>query len=147
MKIRVPKTGVILLFLGAMAVPLAITLYQQRTRTIEGTWLWQFEGSDFFEAQLPGRECQLYNTEPSWLNFNPAQVYPSYTYKRGWPSSGIYNSRSSGPYRIEAFELKFRGRMRRSLFGTGHMGQWKSEYDVGEMLSVRPIANLFCNVR
>lgn len=121
--------------------------YEQRTRVIEGTWLWQFEGSDFFEKRLVGRECQLYLEEPSWLDYQPSQIYPSYTYQRVWPSSGTYDSKSYGTYRIEAFEVKFRGRKVLSLFGTGHLGGWNSSYEVDEMIEIRPIPNLDCNVR
>ena len=138
--------AVILIAAVAAALIVGLMLFQQRTRIITGTWLWQFEGSDFFEGRLPDRECQLYRGESAWLNYNPKGVYPSYTYKRKWPSSGIYDSRRYGHYRIEAFEVKFRGRKRSSFFGTGHLGGWNSEYDVDEMLSVKPISGLHCNV-
>lgn len=120
--------------------------YKQRTRVIEGTWLWQFEGSDFFEKRLHGRECQLYLDEPSWLNYEPKKIYPSYTYQRAWPSSGTYNSERYGQYRIEAFEVKFRGRKSLFLFGTGHLGGWNTSYEVDEMIAIRPIPNLHCKV-
>ena len=105
-----------------------------------------FEGSDFFEVRVPGRECELYQLTSSWLNSDPTAIYPDYTYTRLWPSSGTYDSRENGTYRIEAFEVKFRGRKRFSLFG-GHMGGWWSEYEVDEMLSAKPIPNLYCKVR
>ena len=114
---------------------------------IEGSWLWQFEGSDFFERYAHGRECELYGQEAAWLNYDPTAIYPDYTYKRIWPSSGTYDSRKYGQYRIEAFEVKFRGRKKFSLFGTGHMRLWRSEYEVDEMLAVRPIPSLHCIVR
>ena len=120
--------------------------FQERTRLVEGTWLWQFEGSDFFEERAPGRECELYTHVPSWLEYSPKAGYVDYTYKRDWPSSGIYDSRRYGPYRIEAFQIAFRGRKRFSLFGAGHLGGWKSDFVVDQMITVRPIPNLNCRV-
>jgi len=106
-----------------------------------------FEGSDFFEKLAPGHECELYEQDPSWLEYTPTEIYSDYTYKRIWPSSGTYDSRRYGQYRIEAFEVKFRGRKRFSLFETGHLGGWWSEFDVDEMIAVRPVPNLHCQVR
>ena len=142
-----PKKIAFLFSAGAAALLVGLVLFQQRVRTIEGTWLWQFEGSDFFEKRSPSRECALYLDEPSWLNYNPEQVYSNYTYKIEWPSSGIYDSQLYGQFRIEAFEVKFRGRKRFSLLGTGHLGGWNSEYEVEEILSLKPISKLHCNVR
>ena len=104
-----------------------------------------FEGSEFFEVRAPGRECELYQLTSSWLYSDPTAIYPDYDEKRLWPSSGTYNS-ENGTYRIEAFELKFRGRKRFSLFG-GHLGGWFSVYEVDQMLSAKPIPNLYCKVR
>ena len=73
-------------------------------------------------------------------------IYPDYTYKKLWPSSGTYDSRENGPYRVEAFEVKFSGRRRFSFFDAGHMGGWWSEYEVDKMLSAKPIPNLHCMV-
>ena len=119
--------------------------YAERTRVIEGTWLYLIESSDFFEKRLPGHECNLYDYHASWLNFGPAQVYPGYSYKKSFPSSGTYRS-SLGEWRLEAFEVRFNGRKRFKPLGTGHMGGWMSEFEVDRMLSVKPIGGLNCNV-
>ena len=140
------RTLVLAVSLTAVFTGFAALQFQQRTRIVEGTWLWMFEGSDFFEKSAPGRECELYEHEPAWLNYSPTAIYPGYTYKRVWPSSGTYNSRRYGQYRIEAFEVKFRGRKRFSILGTGHLRGWWSEFDVDEMIAVRPIPNLHCRV-
>lgn len=141
------KTAVLVTIITLGSILAGAWHYEQRTRVIEGTWLWQFEGSDFFEKRLLGRECQLYQENPSWLDYQPNQIYPSYTYERVWPSSGTYDSKSYGKYRIEAFEVKFRGRKVLSFFGTGHLRGWNSSYEVDEMIAIRPIPNLDCKVR
>lgn len=74
-------------------------------------------------------------------------VYPDYTYKKTWPSSGIVEFTESGrTYAgpIEAFTVKFRGRKAFSIFGVGHLSLWRSEFYVDKMLEVRPIPNLYC---
>ena len=140
------QTAALIVGLVAAGIATAVFQFQQRTRVIQGTWLYMFEGSEFIEIRTPGRECELYRQTSSWLHYNPMAIYPDYTYKRLWPSSGRYDSREYGSYRIEAFEVKFLGRKRYSLFGTGHMGSWRSEYEVDEMLSAQPIPNLHCMV-
>ena len=143
------KRRSVLLVAGLTATGMCFAALQflQRTRVVEGTWLWQNEGSDFFESPARGRECEFYKHEPAWLNYDPFRIYPDYTYKRVWPSSGTYDSHAYGPFRIEAFEVKFRGRWRFAPFGAGHLRDWWSEYDVDEMIAVRPIAGLHCMVR
>lgn len=121
--------------------------YAERTRVIEGTWLYMFEGSDFFEQSLVGQKCELYDDARGWLNYGIRQVYPSYdAEERSFPSTGIYRS-EHGQWRMEAFEVRFKGRKRFTPWGSGHMGMSKSEYDVDRMLSVRPIPGLNCYIR
>ena len=74
--------------------------YAERTRVIEGTWLYMFEGSDFFEQRLPGHECDLYANHASWSNYSPSKVYTNYAYKRLFPSSGKYRS-PHGEWKLE----------------------------------------------
>ena len=120
--------------------------YAERTRVIEGTWLYMFEGSEFFEKRLPGKECDLYRNHGGWLHYDPKKIYPSYSYKRPFPSSGTYRSQH-GEWRLEAFEVRFKGRKRLAPLGAGHGGLWRSEYEVDRMLSIKPISGLVCDVR
>lgn len=120
--------------------------YVERTRVIEGTWLYMFEGSDFFEKRLPGKECDLYQYQAGWLNYDLKKVYPNYSYKRSFPSSGTYRS-EGGAWRLEAFKVRFLGSKRLAPLGAGHLGSWWSEYEVDKMLSVTPVAGLNCYVR
>lgn len=120
--------------------------YAERTRVIEGTWLYLFEGSEFFEKRLPGKECDLYRDQGGWLQYNPEKVYRSYSYKRTFPSSGTYRSRD-GEWRLEAFEVRFKGRKRLAPLGTGQSGSLMSRYEVERMLSIKPIPGLVCDVR
>lgn len=136
---------------GSLAVCLAAVLgagawkYAERPRIIEGTWLYMFEGSEFFERRIPGHECNLYRYHAAWLNYDIRKVYQNYSYKRQFPSSGAYRS-VHGAWRLEAFEVRFEGRKRLAPLGAGHLRSWASEYDVERMLSVRPIRGLNCDV-
>lgn len=120
--------------------------WAERTRVIEGTWLYVFESSAFFEKRLPGQECDLYRNRAGWLNYGPDQVYPSYPYEGAYPSSGTYRSQH-GESRLEAFEVRFEGRKRLTPLGGGHLGAWTSEYEVDRVLSVTPVPGLNCYVR
>lgn len=136
---------------GSLAVCLTAVLaagfwnYAERPRIIEGTWLYQFEGSEFFEKRFQGHECDLYRYHAGWLNYEPERIYPGYNYKRLFPSSGTYRS-PQGEWRLEAFEVRFEGRKRFAPSGTGHLNGWFSEYEVQRMISVKPISGLNCYV-
>ncbi len=122
--------------------------YHERERTIEGTWMWQFEGSQFFETP-PGKDpCRLLADRGSWLNYDPYQIYGSYNYRKSYPSRGTWTSQF-GTYPLEAFSVRFVGRRRVSILGLGfgHLGGWGSEYEVTRMLYAKPISNLDCRVR
>jgi hypothetical protein len=119
--------------------------YLERPRVVEGTWLYVFEGSDFFEGPPQENPCTLYSKSPAWLNYEPEKIYPSYSYKKSYPSAGSYTS-EFGQWRMEAFRVKFAGRKRLSLIGTGHLGGWMSEFEVAKLISVKPIPNVNCRV-
>ena len=104
-----------------------------------------FEGSEFHEKRFPGHECDLYHYYGGWLHYDITKVYPGYSYKQQYPSSGTYRS-AHGEWRLEAFELRFRGRKRLAPLGAGHLSGWSSEYEVTEILSVKPIRGLNCHV-
>ena len=118
--------------------------FAQRSRTIEGTWLWQQEGSEFFEGRTPGQVCELYSRKSSWLNFDISRLYPDWRYDRKFPSSGWVAYRGGSSYRIEAFSVRFEGRYRLTPLSGGHLGSYNSEYDVHRMLSFSPIGGLDC---
>lgn len=134
---------------GSIALGLVAVLtagawrYAERPRIIEGTWLYMFEGSEFFEKRLPGHECDLHRYSGGWLNYGPRKIYPDYSVKRLFPSSGTYRS-PNGEWRLEAFEVRFEGRKRLAPLGTGHLNSWMSEYEVERMLSVKAISGLHC---
>ena len=119
--------------------------YTERTRVIDGTWMWMFEGSDFFENRQPGRECELYQHHAGWLEYDIRKIYPDYSYKVQFPSSGSYRN-SYSEWRLEAFEVRFVGHKRLAPLGAGHMRSWAWEYVVDRMLSVKPIGGLKCHV-
>ena len=119
-------------------------VFTQRSRTIEGTWLWQPEGSEFFEGQTPQEVCNLYSRKSSWLEYDITKVYPHWRHTGRYPSSGWVTYQNLGPYRIEAFSVRFEGRFRLTPLSGGHLGSWNSEYDVHRMLSFSPIGGLDC---
>ena len=136
-----PRLSTMLLILAAFGGALA---FAQRSRTIEGTWLFQAEGSEFFEGRTPQKVCELYSQKSSWLNYDISRVYPGWRYDRKFPSSGWVTYRGGSPYRIEAFSVRFEGRYRLTPLSGGHLGSWNSEYDVHRMLSFSPIGGLDC---
>jgi hypothetical protein len=123
----------------------ALLLFKERTRTVEGTWLYMFEGSEFFEGPKSTNPCKLYAKRGAWLNYRPDRVYQKYNYENRYPSSGRYRS-PDGEWRVEAFSVKFVGRQKYSLMGTGHFRLWDSLFEVDRMISATPIANLDCFV-
>jgi hypothetical protein len=137
-----------ILVVGVAAVMAAGAWHEvQRTRVIEGAWLYMFEGSNFFEQRLAGQECELSRDDESWLNYDIRQVYPRYgDERRSYPSTGTYRTHY-GEWPMEAFEVRFEGRRNLTPWGSGHLGMSKSEYDVERMLSVKPIPDLTCTVR
>lgn len=122
--------------------------YAERTRIIEGTWLYMFEGSEFFEQRLPGQECDLYSdrSRAGWLHAHPRLIDPGFDAEHPRPSSGTYRSSYGGEWPVNAFELRFEGRRRLRPWGAGHMGLWRSEYEVDRILSATPIPGLDCYV-
>ncbi|MET4682431.1 hypothetical protein [Brevundimonas faecalis] len=138
-------TGLALSLAAAIAV--GAWRYVERPRVIEGVWLHMFEGSDFFERRSPGRECELYrdSERAGWLDYSLAAVDPRYGREHPLPSTGTYRSKH-GVWPLDAFEVRFEGRKRLTPWGGGHMGLWKSEYEVNRMLFVKPIPALTCDV-
>lgn len=122
--------------------------YAERTRVIEGTWLHMFEGSDFFEEQRPGRECDLYRSKArrGWLEYSLEAANPRYKIEHPLPNTGTYSSQY-GEWPLDAFAVRFEGRRRLKPLGGGHLGLWQSEYEVHRMLTITPIPGLACDVR
>ncbi len=120
--------------------------HAERNRVIEGTWLYMFEGSDFFEQRLPGRECDLYSQgRAGWLEYSLSQIDPRYDREYPHPNTGTYRSQG-GMWPMDAFEVKFEGRKRLRPLGGGHLGLWTSEYEVRRMIFIKPIPRLNCDV-
>jgi hypothetical protein len=138
--------SILFFVLSIFALSTATVLFKERTRTIEGTWLYVFEGSNFFEGQTPAKPCGLFTRKGAWLEHRPDLVYQNYDYRKAYPSSGSYSS-PNGQWHMEAFSVKFKGRQKFALFGTGHFGMWSSSFEIDEMLSIKPISNIRCYVR
>jgi hypothetical protein len=99
----------------------------------------------FYENRRPINACELLSSFGAWLNYGPDEIIEGYDYRKTYSSSGVYISKN-GPRRIEAFAVRFRGRQRFSIVGAGHGGFWRSEFDVHEMISAKPIPSLRCDV-
>ena len=136
---------VLITALAVVAAGTGLLLFKERTRTVEGTWLYMFEGSEFFEGPKSANPCKLYAKRGAWLEYRPDKVYQKDSYEDRYPSSGTYRS-SDGEWRLEAFAVKFVGRQKYSLLGTGHFGLYDSLFEVDRMISATPISNLDCFV-
>ena len=144
---RQSKTYLFVFAIIALLVgtPLIFLEYLERSRPIEGVWLWQFEGSMFYEGELPSKPCELLNTNGSWLSFSPADVLGDYDYRKRYPSSGEHLSQY-GSSRLEAFSVRFVGHKRYEPLGTGHLGLWTTRFEVDRMIEAVPISDLRCEI-
>lgn len=130
----------------AAVVAVGTWRYAERSRVIEGTWLYVFEGSEFFEQKFIGQNCRFSHDEAGWLNYDIRQIYPNDDdYERSFPNVGTYHS-GGGQWPMGAFEVRFEGRKRFTPWGGGHLSMWKSEYDVDRVLSAKPIPRVNCYV-
>jgi hypothetical protein len=140
---------VLITTIAALVVASGALMFVERTRTVEGTWLYMFEGSSFFEGQAPPSVCDLYSTystNAAWLDLGPEVIYENYDENSVYPSTGVYRS-IDGKWRLEAFSVKFKGRRKLSLIGAGHLGYWNSSYEVDNIIAAKPISDVNCLVR
>ena len=144
---RQSKTSLHVLAFSSLLVgaPLFFFKYFERPRPIEGVWLWQFEGSMFYEGEMSGEPCDLLKTSGSWLSFSPSDVLGDYDYRRRYPSSGEHISQY-GSSRLEAFSVRFVGHKRYEPLGTGHAGLWTTRFEVDRMIEAVPISDLRCDI-
>jgi hypothetical protein len=126
-----------------MLVGVVLILYNERTRTMQGVWMYKHEGSEFFEGEFPKNPCDIYLSEPGWFDYPINSQLPNYDYRKNYRSSGIYRAHG-GAWRSEAFAISFQGRKKLSLLGTGHFGLWNSRFEVDKIISAEPIPDLDC---
>lgn len=133
----------------------AIIMFVQRTRTVEGTWVDLFEGSSFFENQAISEACSLKFSDAPWFGYYPRENTKIGKLVKANRNSGQFISKY-GPYPVAAYSVKFVGRRKVSEFlglapflgiGYGHLGMAGSEFEVDRMVSIKPISNVHCDVR
>lgn len=100
-----------------------------RPQRFKGIWLYELEGSTFFEnaTTVPSKRPDY--GETAWLKYDPSAIDPKPDY------NGYARERDC--YAIHAFEIEFVGR--RSPEGHGHLGLFGSEIWVQRMLRARPL--------
>ena len=119
-------------------------MYEQRTRTIEGTWVDLFEGSRFFEDQDLSKACSPGFMGAAWFEppLNPAEA----EVVRRNRASGVFISKY-GSWPVAAYSVKFVGHHEFVGLGFGHMSGSPSEFVAERILSIRPIPQPRCDIR
>jgi len=115
MKRAGPTKTAILFTAGAAAFLVALVFIQQRTRTIEGTWIDLFEGSRFFENEDISSACGPRFMDAPWLAY-----YPKVDSAEGklieanrnsgifvWPAAGLMDTEISS-FRLPQLRVRSR---------------------------------------
>ena len=82
--------------------------FQQRTRTIEGTWIDLFEGSKFFEGQDISSACNSKFSDGPWFAYYPHSGSADYKLIKANSNSGNFVSKH-GSWPVSAYKVKFEG--------------------------------------
>lgn len=140
------KSTAILITAGVIALLVAAFQGQQRTRTIEGTWIDLFETSRFFEGKDMSSVCNPKFMDAPWLSYYPDRASTDYNLIYANRNSGRFIS-NDGSWPVGAYKVKFEGHHQLWGFGFGHMGASPSEYVVDRMISIEPIPSPICDIR
>jgi len=100
-----------------------------RMREISGVWLLQFEGSNFFEGATAATVRNFDRADAGWLDEGDAIDVEKLLARDGGYTKC---------YKVHAFELRFKGQLHAGI--SGHLGMWRSRYDVAELIEMKPIA-------
>jgi hypothetical protein len=146
MKRAAPTKAAMLFTAGAGALLVALVLFQQRTRTIQGTWIDLFEGSRFFEDHGLSTACSAKFMDAPWFAYYPNVDSAEGKLIRANRDSGVFVSKY-GNWPVAAYSVKFEGHHQIVGFGFGHMGGSPSEYVVDRMISIKPITSPKCDIR
>ncbi|WP_423142181.1 hypothetical protein ACOYW6_02125 [Parablastomonas sp. CN1-191] len=95
----------------------------------QGIWLYEFEGSAFFEGATTAPRKRPSYGSTVWLMYDPVNIDPKLDYDS--------YDKLRDCYPAHAFEVEFIGS--RSPEGHGHLGVFGSEIWVQRMLSAKPI--------
>lgn len=105
-----------------------------RAREFSGVWLYEFEGSTFVEGATTVPTQRPPYKETDWLD-HPAEQ----KIRVGEPAD-----ESLDCYPVRPFLVTFIGYRTRYLFGSGHLGLWRSELTVQKPISIEPLGPAFC---
>ena len=141
-----PTRAAVLLTAAAGALLAALLLFQQRTRTIEGTWIDLFEGSRFFEGEGLSFACRPKFWDAPWFAYHPKKDSEVGKLLEANRNSGVFISRYGGDP-IAAYAVKFEGHHQILGLGFGHFGGSPSEYVVDRMISIKPMMTPYCDIR
>lgn len=117
--------------IGVLAITIALyalLYYLERTREISGVWLYQFEGSNFFEGATPADVRENRQQDAGWLEL-PSGSPLLENLDHGYDSSGCW--------KVTAVELRFLGRKRFEL--SGHLSAWTSSYEIEDLLKAQTV--------
>lgn len=105
-----------------------------RSREFSGVWLYEFEGSTFVDGAttVPTQRPPYKATD--WLD-HPAEQ----EIRVGEPADESLNC-----YPVQPFLVTFIGYRTRYLFGSGHLGLWRSEITVQKPISIESLGPAFC---
>lgn len=117
-----------------------LVLLQQRTRTIDGTWIDLFEGSRFFEGERLSTACSPKFMDAPWLAYYPNVDSAAGKLIKANRNSGVFVSKY-GSWPVAAYSVKFEGRHQIVGFGFGHLSDSPLEYVVDRMISMKPLAS------
>ena len=131
----------LLIIAGALTSLAAYTTFQQRTRTIQGTWIDLFEGSRFIEGEGLSSVCNPNFMDAPSLAYDPEKDSSEGKLIRANRSSGVFVSRD-GRWPVAAYSVRFDGHHQIIGRGFGHAGLSSSEYVVHRMLSIEPIPSV-----
>jgi hypothetical protein len=107
-----------------------------RTREFSGVWLYEFEGSTFVEGATTVPTKRPPYKETDWLNHPAKQEI-----RAGEPADESLNC-----HPVRPFLVTFTGYRTRHLFGSGHLGLWRSEITVQKPISIEPLGPAFCYI-
>lgn len=133
----------------------ATICFVERTRTIEGTWVDLQEGSSLFEKQTIAEACSPSFDEAPWFAYYPPHNTPAGALVKANRGAGRFVS-TQGTWPVSAYSVVFVGRRKVSELlglapllgiGYGHLGASGSQFEVDRVLSIKPIANVHCDVR
>ena len=146
MKCAGPTKAAVSVTVGAGALLVVSVLFQQRTRTIEGSWIDLFEGSRFFEGEDLLTACNSDFMDAPWLDYYPNADSATGRLIDANRNSGTFVSKY-GSWPVAAYSVKFEGHHQIVGVGFGHLGASPYEYVVDRMISIKPIASPKCDVR